>query len=149
VNLSLLLSFVAVTFLLVITPGATTAVVIRSAITGGGRAGVATAAGAALGNATHAAAAGLGLTLVPQRLPTLLFAIRLAGAFLPATAGPAAFAVLAGIHVTMAFAVHVGWAFAVARLRAIVTRRPARRALDTGAGVALLLLAAWTVVSLL
>ena len=45
-DLSLLLSYVSVTFLLVITPGATTAVVIRSALTGGTRAGIATAAGA-------------------------------------------------------------------------------------------------------
>ena len=201
-DLSLVLSYVAVTFLLVITPGATTAVVIRSALAGGTRGGVATAAGAAVANSTHAVAAGLGLSVLLQRLPSVLIAIRLAGAgyllwlavaslrcawqpagtrpgldippardgsafrqgvmvnllnppiitfylvlptFLPASAGLGAFGVLAAIHVGMAFIVHVVWAVSFARLRELFTRPPARRVLDAGAGVALLLFAGWTV----
>ncbi|HEX7777977.1 MAG TPA: LysE family transporter [Vicinamibacterales bacterium] len=79
-DLSLLLSFISVTFLLVITPGATTAVVIRSALAGGSRAGMATAAGAAFANSTIALGAGVGLGLLLQRWPSILFALRLGGA---------------------------------------------------------------------
>ena len=79
-DLSLLLSYVSVTFFLVITPGATTAVVIRSALAGGTRGGIATAAGAAVANSTHAIAAGLGLSVLLQRLPAVLLGMRLAGA---------------------------------------------------------------------
>jgi threonine/homoserine/homoserine lactone efflux protein len=79
-DLSLLLSYVSVTFFLAITPGATTAVVIRSALAGGTRGGLATAAGAALANSTHAVAAGLGLSVLLQSLPAVLLGMRLAGA---------------------------------------------------------------------
>ena len=68
-DLSLLLSFISVTFLLVITPGATTAVVIRSALAGGSRAGMATAAGAAFANSTIALGAGVGLGLLLRHTP--------------------------------------------------------------------------------
>jgi len=202
-DLSLVLSYVSITFLLVITPGATTAVVIRSALAGGTRGGIATAAGAAVANSTHAVAAGLGLSVLLQQLPSVLIAIRLAGAgyllwlavaslrrawhpaanaipgleltptrdgsafrqgvmvnllnppiitfylvlpsFLPASAGLSAFGALAAIHVSMAFIVHVVWAVSFARLRELFTRPSARRALDAGAGAALLLFAGWTV----
>jgi len=202
-DLSFVLSYVSITFLLVITPGATTAVVIRSALAGGTRGGIATAAGAAVANSTHAVAAGLGLSVLLQRLPSVLVAIRLAGAgyllwlavaslrrawhpaanaipgleltptrdgsafrqgvmvnllnppiitfylvlpsFLPASAGLSAFGVLAAIHVSMAFIVHVMWAVSFARLRELFTRPLARRALHAGTGVALLSFAAWTI----
>ena len=201
-DLSLLLSYGSVTFLLVITPGATTAVVIRSALTGGTRAGIATAAGAALANAIHAIAVGLGLSVLLQRLPLVLSAIRLAGAsylvwlavgsfarawrpartaldtvdarpvpdapafrqgvmvnllnppiitfylvlptFLPTHAGRGAYGVLAAIHVTLAFIVHVAWAVSFATLRAGLTRPSVGRLLDAGAGLALLAFAIWT-----
>jgi threonine/homoserine/homoserine lactone efflux protein len=201
-DLSLLLAYVSVTFLLVITPGATTAVVIRSALTGGTRAGIATAAGAALANSIHAIAAGLGVTVLLQRMPLVLSAIRLAGAtylvwlacgsfgrawrpartslhtidarpvrdgsafrqgvmvnllnppiitfylvlptFLPPHAGRGAYGVLAAIHVSMAFIVHVTWAVSFATLRAGLTRPSVSRLLDAGAGVALLAFAIWT-----
>jgi threonine/homoserine/homoserine lactone efflux protein len=201
-DLSLLLSYISVTFLLVITPGATTAVVIRSTLAGGSRAGVATAAGAALANSTHALAAGIGLSLLLQRWPSILLAIRLGGAtyllwlagvsfrrawrqtpvalagvdatggrrepafrqgvmvnllnppiitfylvlptFLQPSAGPAAWAVLAAIHVSMAFVVHTIWAVSFARLRDVLTRPAPRRLLEAGAGVALLSFAVWT-----
>jgi threonine/homoserine/homoserine lactone efflux protein len=70
VEASQLAAYLSVTFLLVITPGSTTTVVIRNTLRGGFRAGVLTASGAGLGNVTHAAAAGLGLALLFQRRPT-------------------------------------------------------------------------------
>lgn len=66
--------------MLVATPGATTAVVVRNTLAGGRRAGIAAALGAALGNTTHAAAAGLGLAVLIARWPDGLTAIRVAGA---------------------------------------------------------------------
>jgi threonine/homoserine/homoserine lactone efflux protein len=72
-------AYLWVTAALVLTPGATTTVVIRQAITGGRRAGIATAAGAAVANSTHAAAAGLGLAVLILRAPGLVTAIRVAG----------------------------------------------------------------------
>ncbi|HEY7475358.1 MAG TPA: LysE family translocator [Vicinamibacterales bacterium] len=79
-TISLVLSYVSVTFLLVITPGASTAVVIRSALIGGTPAGMRTAAGAATANSLHAIAAGLGVSLLLQRVPWVLVGVRLAGA---------------------------------------------------------------------
>lgn len=201
-DLSLILSYVSVTFLLVITPGATTAVVVRSALAGGTRAGIATASGAAVANAIIAIAAGLGLSVLLQRFPVILFAIRLAGAcfllwlacvnfarawrplarpldspnrgaeregspfrqgvmvnllnppiitfylvlptFLPAGAGRGAYAVLAAIHVSMAFVVHTAWSVSFATLRTLLTRPVARRLLDAAAGVAMLAFSMWT-----
>jgi threonine/homoserine/homoserine lactone efflux protein len=64
--------------------------------------------------------------------------------FLRPSAGTAAFAVLAAIHVSMAFVVHTIWAASFARLRDVFTRPAARRLLDAGAGVALLSFALWT-----
>ena len=77
---SSLASYLLLTFVLVITPGATTAVVLRNTIKGGWRVGAATALGAALGNSMHAAAAGVGLALFFQRWPIALVVLRWAGA---------------------------------------------------------------------
>jgi threonine/homoserine/homoserine lactone efflux protein len=77
---SSLASYLLLTFVLVITPGATTAVVVRNTITGGWRVGAATALGAALGNSTYAAATGVGLALLFQRWPVALVVLRWAGA---------------------------------------------------------------------
>lgn len=75
----LFLAYLSLTAALVITPGATTAVVVRNTLAGGWRGGVAAAMGAALGSSTHAAAAGLGLAVVVARLPIILLVIRVAG----------------------------------------------------------------------
>jgi threonine/homoserine/homoserine lactone efflux protein len=75
----MLLAYLAFTFVLVVTPGSTTAVVIRNTLDGGRAAGLAAAAGAALGNTSHATAAGLGLSLALVRWPGVLGLVRVAG----------------------------------------------------------------------
>ncbi len=72
-------TYLALTAALVITPGATTAVIVRNALAGGWRSGVWAAIGAAAGNSTHAAVAGLGLAVVLTRSPRVFAAIQLAG----------------------------------------------------------------------
>jgi threonine/homoserine/homoserine lactone efflux protein len=74
-----LAAFIPVAFLLVITPGATTAIVVRHALAGGHRSGVATALGAAAGNATHAVIAGAGVALLLRDRPHVVDAINIAG----------------------------------------------------------------------
>jgi threonine/homoserine/homoserine lactone efflux protein len=74
------LAFVTFTFILVVTPGSTTAVVVRNALEGGRRAGYLTAIGAALANTIIAAACGLGLSVLLAVWPGALDAIRIGGA---------------------------------------------------------------------
>ena len=73
-------AFVAVTVLLVITPGSATAMVVRNVIEHGRRGGYLAAAGIAAGNVSWAAGAAFGLSALVARLPMLLDAIRFAGA---------------------------------------------------------------------
>jgi threonine/homoserine/homoserine lactone efflux protein len=73
-------AFVSFTFVLVITPGSTTAVVVRNTLEGGRRAGYMTALGAALANSTIAIACALGLSVLLSVWPGSLQAIRLGGA---------------------------------------------------------------------
>jgi threonine/homoserine/homoserine lactone efflux protein len=75
-----LAAYVTVTFLLVVTPGMTTAVVIQQSVRHGRRAGAAAALGAALGNSAHAAAAGAGVALFLRRWPAVFDALQIAGA---------------------------------------------------------------------
>jgi threonine/homoserine/homoserine lactone efflux protein len=72
-------AYLSLTFALVITPGATTAVVVRNTLASGWRGGVWAAVGAAVGNSSHALAAGLGLALVLARVPALFTALKVAG----------------------------------------------------------------------
>ena len=62
------------------TPGATTAVVVRNTLARGARGGVTAAAGAATANAIQAAIAGAGVALLIARSPHALTALRIAGA---------------------------------------------------------------------
>jgi threonine/homoserine/homoserine lactone efflux protein len=73
-------AFLSFTFILVVTPGSTTAVVVRNTLEGGRRAGYATALGAALANAIHATAAGLGLSLLLAYWPGSIDVVRFGGA---------------------------------------------------------------------
>lgn len=73
-------AYLAATFLLVVAPGATTAVVVRNTIASGHRAGVSAAIGAAAANTVHATLAGVGLWVLLRRWPIVLDVIRLGGA---------------------------------------------------------------------
>lgn len=75
-----LVAYLAFTAILVITPGSTTAVVVRNAVRGGSRAGLAAAFGAAIANTSHAVAAGLGLAVIFSRSPSAMMALTIAGA---------------------------------------------------------------------
>jgi threonine/homoserine/homoserine lactone efflux protein len=74
------LAYLSFTFILVVTPGSTTAVVVRNTLEGGRRAGYATALGAAFANTFHATAAGLGLSLLVAYWPGSLEVAGLGGA---------------------------------------------------------------------
>lgn len=76
---SLYATYLSLTFALVITPGATTAVVVRNSLDSGWRGGLWAAGGAAVGNSAHAAAAGLGLAVVLSRSPRAFTALQVAG----------------------------------------------------------------------
>jgi len=72
-------AYVLAAFALVVTPGVTTAVVIRRALGGGFRSGAATALGAAAGNCTHALLAGFGVTMVARQWPIVFKGLTIAG----------------------------------------------------------------------
>jgi threonine/homoserine/homoserine lactone efflux protein len=202
----LLLAYLTFTVMLVVTPGSTTAVVVRNTLHGGRAAGLAAAAGAAMGNTSHAAAAGLGLAVVFARWPAALMLLRIGGAiylawlgltsihrvatqadgglrlagvtdergadeqrsgsfrqglavnllnpaiatfylivvpsFLPPGAPPWYFALLAAMHIALAFTCHGVWAVALDSLRRLFHPPLARRVLEGATGLALLALAA-------
>ncbi len=75
-----LASYVPAAFALAITPGATTAVVVRNALDRGWRGGAAAAVGAALANSTYATASGLGVAVLLNHHPGVLSLLRAAGA---------------------------------------------------------------------
>jgi threonine/homoserine/homoserine lactone efflux protein len=73
-------TFVGVAALVIITPGPDTALTVRNALLGGRRAGVATAAGVALGLAVWTAAASAGLAALLVASEPAFVAVKLAGA---------------------------------------------------------------------
>ena len=73
------LAFLTFTFVLAITPGATTAVVVRNTLEGGRRAGYVTALGAAAGSTLIAIACSFGLSALIAVWPQSLDAIRIGG----------------------------------------------------------------------
>jgi threonine/homoserine/homoserine lactone efflux protein len=75
-----LTAYVTLTALLVVTPGSSTAMVIRHVLRGGRTAGLAAAAGIAAANGLWAVAAGLGVTAVVTRAPLVFSAIKIGGA---------------------------------------------------------------------
>jgi threonine/homoserine/homoserine lactone efflux protein len=74
------LAFFSFTFILAVTPGATTAVVVRNTLEGGRRAGYVTALGAAAGSVVIAIGCALGLSMLLAVWPGSLEAIRIGGA---------------------------------------------------------------------
>jgi len=75
-----LAAFLGFTAILVLTPGATTAVVVRNVLDGGRRGGIAAASGAALANSTYALVAALGLAAAFARAPLAYALLRYGGA---------------------------------------------------------------------
>ena len=73
-------AYLTFTAILVVTPGSTTAVVVRNTLLGGRRAGLATALGAAAANTTHATLAGIGLSVLLTTFPHIVDVVRLGGA---------------------------------------------------------------------
>lgn len=71
--------FIAVTLPLVLTPGASTAVVLRNSLAGGTRAGVATAIGANSGSICYGLLSAFGFALALQRWPSVWVALRAGG----------------------------------------------------------------------
>jgi threonine/homoserine/homoserine lactone efflux protein len=71
--------YLAVTVPLVLTPGASTAVVLRNSLAGGTRAGVATAVGANSGSICYGLLSAFGLALALRRWPTAWVVLRGAG----------------------------------------------------------------------
>jgi threonine/homoserine/homoserine lactone efflux protein len=200
-----LIAYLTFTFILAVTPGSTTAVVVRNTLASGRRAGFAAAAGAALGNLSQAAAAGLGLAVLFARFPSALVVLRAMGAaylawlgvssivqvargsdgtlrvlsearrppsteehrasfregltvnllnpaistfylvvvpsFLPTAAPRWYYALLASMHIAIAFACHGVWALAFDRVRDLFRVPAARRTLEAATGVAMLGLA--------
>ena len=84
-----MIAYLTFTFILVVTPGSTTAVVVRNTLEGGRRAGYATALGAAFANTIIAIACGLGLAVLLAYWPGSLDAIRIGGALFLAWLGAA------------------------------------------------------------
>ena len=74
------LAFLAVSLLVICTPGQDTALTIRNTLAGGRRAGIATAFGVAAGQATWTVATAAGLAVVLMASAPLFTAIRFAGA---------------------------------------------------------------------
>ena len=75
-----LAAFVAVSAVVICTPGQDTALTIRNTLAGGRRAGVATAAGVSLGQAAWTLAASAGVVALLQASETAFHALKLAGA---------------------------------------------------------------------
>jgi threonine/homoserine/homoserine lactone efflux protein len=203
-----LVTYLTLTFFLVVTPGSTTAVVVRNTLSGGRRAGLAAAAGAAVANTSYATAAGFGLAVIFARWPLALTLLRVTGAgylawlglkslyrgatqpdgglpiakahadraetsggfrqglavsllnpsiatfylivvpsFLPPDPPSWYFALLAALHVGLAFTCHGMWAVALDSLRRLFQPPLARRLLESATGVALIALAARVLVS--
>ena len=68
-------AYVTFTFILAVTPGSITAIVVRNTLRGGRAAGLACACGAAVANMVHALLAGLGLSLLIARWPVALVTV--------------------------------------------------------------------------
>ena len=71
--------FVAVTVPLVLSPGVSTAVVLRNSVAGGVRAGLQTAVGANVGSLCYGLLAAAGVSLALQRWPSAWLALRIGG----------------------------------------------------------------------
>lgn len=98
--------------------------------------------GRPLGDLVTAAAFRQGLLTNLLNPPIVTFYLIVVPTFLPPGGGTAAFALLAAIHIVIAFGCHVAWATAFDRIGHVFTAPGARRGLDAAAGIAILWLAA-------
>ena len=73
-------AFLAITLPLVLTPGASTAVVLRNSISGGTRAGIETAAGVNSGSVLYGLITAFGFALALRKWPAAWTALRIGGA---------------------------------------------------------------------
>jgi threonine/homoserine/homoserine lactone efflux protein len=73
-------SYLAVTVPLVLTPGASTAIILRNSLAGGRRAGFATALGTNMGSLCYGLLSAFGLALALRRWPSVWEVVRLGGA---------------------------------------------------------------------
>ncbi len=73
-------SFLAITVPLVLSPGASTAVVLRNSVAGGIRAGVETAIGTNLGSVCYGLLSAFGMALTLRRWPSMWEVLRVGGA---------------------------------------------------------------------
>lgn len=105
------------------------------------RAGRPSSAGPA-GEVATAAAFRQGLLTNLLNPPIVTFYLAVVPTFLPPGGGTASFALLAAIHILIAFGCHVAWATAFDRIGHVFTAPGARRGLDAAAGIAILALAA-------
>jgi threonine/homoserine/homoserine lactone efflux protein len=80
VNLALLVSFLAAVLLIQLVPGPGMLFIVANGISGGARAGVAAAFGAAAGMVVHTVAAALGLAALFLHAPLVYDLVRIAGA---------------------------------------------------------------------
>jgi threonine/homoserine/homoserine lactone efflux protein len=94
------------------------------------------------GNVASAAAFRQGLLTNLLNPPIVTFYLIVVPTFLPPGGGTVAFALLAAIHILIAFGCHVAWATAFDRIGHILAGARARRGLDAAAGAAILALAA-------
>jgi threonine/homoserine/homoserine lactone efflux protein len=85
-------SFLAVTVPLVLTPGASTAVVLRNSLAGGARAGTETAVGVNAGSIAYGAITAVGAAIALRRWPEIWLVLRAGGASYLAWLGLRAFA---------------------------------------------------------
>lgn len=93
----MLAAFVAVSAVVICTPGQDTALTIRNTLAGGRRSGVSTAAGVALGQAVWTVAASTGLVALLTASEPAFRALKLAGAcYLVFLGAQALYAALAG-----------------------------------------------------
>lgn len=76
----LFVAYVSFAFVFAITPGATTALVVRNTLRGDRAAGLATAAGAAAANACYGVITGVGLSALLARWPLVFVIMRVGGA---------------------------------------------------------------------
>jgi threonine/homoserine/homoserine lactone efflux protein len=135
--LGALAAFVAVSAVVICTPGQDTALTIRSTLAGGRRSGIATATGVALGQAVWTLAASAGVVALLSASEPAFRALKFSGAAYLVYLGAQSLVGILFCLMTLAWLSM--YAVAVARARRLIAGR-ARRALDAVTGFVLVAL---------